>query len=183
VGARGQGAKVNYTWQSLAADGDISVRVSAFKNAHRSDEAGILLRLSMAKDAPYYFAYLTPRDGISVHYRSTPHTQDTTVAHVVGVAPMYLRVARTHNVYHTYVSKDGTTWRAINALRVTSWNKGAVLAGIAATTRTNVSQPGGSFDKVALFVATSPRPHVAHPANAVRQHRGAGKRHQPRHGR
>jgi len=183
VNAKGRDTRVEYAWQSLATDGNISVRVSAFKNAHSTDEAGIMLRQGMDKDAPYYFAYLTPRDGVSVHYRSTSRAQDTTVAHVVGVAPMYLRVARAHNVYHTYVSQNGTTWRAIDALRVTSWSKGAVLVGIAATTRTNVIQPAGSFDKVALIVATNPRPHVAHPANAVRQHRGTGKRHQPRHGR
>lgn len=173
---------VDYAWQSLAGNGSISVRISSFGGASSVDKAGIMLRQDVSKDAPYYFAYVTPHDGVKVSYKVTRRARSVIVSRVVGAAPLYLRIARVRGAYHAYMSKDGKAWRSIDTMPTAAWSKGTVLAGIATASHARSVQTASVFSKIALIKATGPRPHVAHPADTARQHRGAGARPQPPHG-
>jgi len=155
----------HYVWQQLSADGTISAHVLSQTNTSDWAKAGVMLRQSTDAGSPYYFAFVTPGNGIDVQYRATPGPNGTSaqLVQIAGTAPAYLMVARSGNTYTTYTSTDGVTWRAVAGSSITLNLSGPILAGLAVTSRSPGNLGTATFDTVHVST-TAPPPPTACPS-------------------
>src|SRR5207248_16528 len=123
----------HFVWQSLAADGSVSAHILSQTNTSTWAKAGVMLRQSTDPASAYYFAAVTPGNGIVVQYRTTQGSSAQQLNAFAGTLPTYLMVARSGNTYTTYTSTDGKTWTAVAGSSMTLNLSGPVLAGLAVT--------------------------------------------------
>ena len=67
----GTADQFHYVWQQLTADGSVSAQVLTQTNTDPWAKAGVMLRQSTDAGSPYYAAFVTPGNGITVQYRTT----------------------------------------------------------------------------------------------------------------
>src|SRR2546421_4443318 len=61
-------------------------------------------------NSAYYYAMLTPGNGINVQYRSSTGAAAQWPASLAGTQPAYLQVGRVGSTFTAYTSNDGVTW-------------------------------------------------------------------------
>jgi GH35 family endo-1,4-beta-xylanase len=70
-------------------------------------KAGVIVRQSLAADAPYFAALATPNNGLIVQYR-TLHGGTTTASQLTGVVPpVYVRIVRNGDSFTAQYKKNG----------------------------------------------------------------------------
>jgi outer membrane protein assembly factor BamB len=153
-----------YISKPLAADGTISARVVSQTSKEQNDwaKAGVMLRATTDPGSPYYGAFVTPANGITIQYRAT-QGGITNQMGIPGAAPAYIEVARYQNSYTAYTSKDGVTWTIVAGSSVTLNMPGAIRAGTAVTSHNSGVFSQVVFDTIALG-NTAPIPPIACPA-------------------
>jgi hypothetical protein len=138
----------HFVWQSLAADGNMTTRVTSQTNTSVWAKAGIMMRATVNPGSPYYAAFLTPGNGVVVQWRSVLGGTSAQVA-TSGVAPVFLRVVRTGTSFSAATSTNGTTWTAIPGSTISLTNlSGTLLRGFAVTSHSNGTLSTGVFDTV-----------------------------------
>ena len=83
----------------LAADGSVSAQVLTQTNTDPWAKAGVMLRQRPMPGSPYYAAFVTPGNGITVQYRATQGGQAAQLAVIAGTVPAYLAVARSGSTF------------------------------------------------------------------------------------
>jgi outer membrane protein assembly factor BamB len=147
----GTADQFHYVWQSLPADGSLTVRVTSQTNTSSWAKAGVMLRLTTDPGAPFYDVVATPSNGVSIQYRAAASTSAQLAANVASLIPVYLRVARTETTFAAYTSTDGVTWTLVpNSSVAIPALSGALLAGMAVTAHNNGVLSTATFDSVAL---------------------------------
>ncbi len=143
----------HYDWQSLAANGIISARISAQTNTDVWAKAGLMLRATTDAGSPYYAVFMTPGNGIAVQYRLAQGGGSGQVL-MTGIPPLYLEVARAGTTFTAYTSTDGVTWTAMPGSSVSIPNlTGALLAGLAVSSHNVAAVSTVSFDTVSFGTA------------------------------
>jgi len=124
-----------YAWQPVTDDASVSLRITAQTSAEPDPwaKAGPMLRTTADPQSAYYFAFVTPGNGIVVQYRTAAGVDAKQALAVAGAPPAYLRVARAGNVYSTYRSNDGITWTYLKGSSVQLALPAAIIGGIAVT--------------------------------------------------
>ena len=141
----------HFVWQSLAGDGSVSARVVTETNTSSWTKAGVMLRQSTDAASPYYFAFVSPGNGIVVQCRTVSGKQIQQMTSFTGTVPAYLSVARTGNTYTAYTSSDGVTWTPIAGSGITIASmSGAALAGLAFTSHNAPVLGTATFDNVSV---------------------------------
>jgi hypothetical protein len=146
----------HFVWQALAADGTLSARVVSQTSTDPWAKTGIMLRQTSDPGATYYFAFVTPSNGINVQYRASQGAVAASLASIPGTVPAYLRVARSGNTYSAYTSSDGVTWTYVSGTSVTLSTSGALLAGLAVTSHNTTALSTATFDTFAIGAAATP---------------------------
>ena len=123
----------HYVWQSLAADGSVSAQICSQTNTDGWAKAGVMLRQSTDPGSPYYFAFVTPGNGIDVQYRTAQGVNAQQLVAIAGTVPAYLAVARSGSTYSAYTSSDGNNWNLVAGSSITLNMSGSILAGVAVT--------------------------------------------------
>lgn len=123
----------HYVWQPLAADGSVSAQVVSQSNSSSWAKAGVMIRQNSTAGSAYYFAMVTPSNGVVIQYRSAAGAKSQTQVSISGNVPVYLAVARTGTTFTAYTSSDGVNWTAVSGSSVTINMTGSVLAGLAVT--------------------------------------------------
>ena len=137
----------HFVWRSLANNSTVSTRVTALQQTNELAKAGVMLRTNTDDDAPYYAAFLTPRKGITIRYRTVKGLNAQVVtANEAFHPPAYLRVARWKNIFTTYVSPDGVTWTALGGSSVPMDIQGPMLGGMALTSHNAALVGSATFD-------------------------------------
>jgi hypothetical protein len=152
----GTADQFHYAWQTLAADGAVSARVSSQTNTNAWAKAGVMLRQSSDPSSAFYAAFLTPGNGIAVEFRTAGAVGAGGIATIAGTAPTYLEVTRTGNTYCAYTSSDGMTWTNVAGSCTLLSTSGAVLAGLAVTSHNNGTLSTATFDTVAVSSTIPP---------------------------
>ena len=129
----GTADQFHYVWQTLAANGSVSAHVTSQSNTSGWAKAGVMLRSTTDPGSPYFAAFITPSNGISVQYRRTQAGTTAKVAIASGTVPTYLEVSRSGGTFSAYVSPDGVTWTLIAGSTVTLNITGSMLEGLAVT--------------------------------------------------
>ncbi|MBV9713167.1 MAG: hypothetical protein JO011_19870 [Ktedonobacteraceae bacterium] len=148
----------HFVGQSLAADGSVSARVVTQTNTSSWSKAGVMLRQSSNPGSAYYFAFVTPGNGIVVQYRTAQGNKMQQKTSISGTVPAYLKVARSGNTYTAYTSSDGVNWTAIAASATSISMSGSALAGLAFTSHNAAALGTATFDNVNISTATPLNP-------------------------
>ncbi len=148
----------HYVWQSLSADGTISAHVLSQGNTSSWAKAGVMLRQSTDPGSPYYYAFVTPGNGINIQYRSAQGAAAVQQLNTAGIVPAYLMVARSGNTYSTYTSTDGNNWTYVIGTGVTLNLSGPMLAGLAVTSHSEGTLNTATFDTVNVNTTAPPPP-------------------------
>jgi hypothetical protein len=123
----------HYIWQSLAADGSITARVTAQTNTSAWAKGGLMMRATTDPGSPYYGVFATPGNGVAVQWRTT---QGGTSSQLLtsGTPPVYLQISRSGSTFTALTSADGSTWTPVPGSTMTLPNLGgATLSGLAVT--------------------------------------------------
>jgi hypothetical protein len=132
-GIYGTADQFHYAWQQLASDGSVSAQVVSQSNSSSWAKAGVMIRQDSTAGSAYYFAMVTPGNGIVIQYRKAAGTGAQSLVTISGSVPVYLAVARSGTTFTAYTSSDGVNWTAVSGSSVTINMTGSVLAGLAAT--------------------------------------------------
>ena len=160
----GNSDQFHFVSQSLAADGSVSARVISQTNTDGWAKAGVMLRQSTNPGSPYYFAFVTPGNGINVQYRAAQGAASAQLIAFTGTVPAYLMVARSGNTYTAYTSTDGTTWNLVAGSSITlSGMSGPISAGLAVTSHNGGALSTVTFDTVSVSTTVPPPPPVVCP--------------------
>jgi outer membrane protein assembly factor BamB len=129
----GTSDQFHYVWQTLTGDGSVSAQVLTQTNTSSNAKAGVMIRQDSTASSAYYFAAVTPGNGIFVQYRKAAGAGAQTLIKLSGSVPVYLAVARTGTTYTAYTSSDGVNWTAVAGSSITINMTGSTLAGLAVT--------------------------------------------------
>ena len=129
--------------QPVTGDGTVVARVVAQDSHEASAAAGIIMKESTARTAPYAALFVSPGRGVRMHtFRLEQGGSATTGAR-------WLKLTRTGDVITGYESADGTTWSQVGTITLRGL-PARVEAGllVASGTRTDTS---ARFDNVSVF--------------------------------
>ncbi len=127
----------HYVYRALPGDGSITARVTSLQYTDSWAKVGLMIRDTLAPEAPFAGLYLTPGNGVALQWRGAAGWSCNTWS-TSGYAPTWLRLERAGNTFSASVSDDGANWRqfasvsvALGAnvyvgLAVTSHNAGAL---------------------------------------------------------
>lgn len=104
----------NFRYVPLTGDGSLVARVVAQTDSHEWAKAGLMIRASGERGAPYAAIMTTPRHG--VHLQSG--FGDTDVAGSTVDTPRWLRLDRAGTTVTGYESADGTAWKRVGSVQV-----------------------------------------------------------------
>jgi outer membrane protein assembly factor BamB len=129
----GTADQFHYISQTLSSDGSVSAQVVSQTNTSSWAKAGVMIRQDSTAGSAYYFAFVTPGNGIVIQCRKVAGGGAQTLVTISGSVPVYLAVARSGTTFTAYTSSDGVNWTAVSGSSVTINMTGSVLAGLAAT--------------------------------------------------
>lgn len=147
----GDADQFHFVWHSLTANSTVSARVTALQQTDPLAKAGVMLRAGTDDDTPYYAAFVTPHQGLTVRYRAIKGLNAQVVtANSDFQLPTYLRIARWKNIFTTYVSMDDITWRALDGSSVSMDLQGPMLGGLALTAHKTTLMSSATFDSFSV---------------------------------
>ena len=142
--------------QPLSADGTVTAHVTAQQPTNPWAKAGPILRATTDPGSPYYAAFVTPGNGITVQWRSAQGAT-TNQRVIAGAVPAYLMIGRfttsganPQTYYTAYTSPDGSTWTAVAGSTVALNMAGPLLAGFAITSHNQGVGSAVTLDSVAV---------------------------------
>ncbi|MDI6451243.1 LamG-like jellyroll fold domain-containing protein [Anaerobaca lacustris] len=99
-----------YAYKSLSGNGSIVVRVDSLVRSDGWAKAGVMIRETLEPGSKHAFVAVTPDNGVSFQRRPVAGTTsyNTDVAGIV--APHWVKLTRTGNVFTAQQSADGVTW-------------------------------------------------------------------------
>src|SRR4051812_6032725 len=102
--------------QTVAGDGSITVRITGMTDTNGWAKAGVMIRDSLAANAPNVFLAATPEwHGITAQQRAATGDNTGNVAGHAVIPPYWLRLTRTGTTVIAATSPDGTTWSTVTS--------------------------------------------------------------------
>jgi hypothetical protein len=142
----------------------IIARVSGVQNTDAWAKAGVMIRSSLAANAPNAFIAVTPGNGVTWQYRTTAGGNSGNSAVGGLIAPYWVRLVRSGNTFTGYRSTNGVTWTQQGTTTITIG--ATVYVGLALTSHNNSSSCVGTFDNVSVPNWTTAPPPTA-PAGLI----------------
>lgn len=150
---RGSGADIwdtsdefRFVYQPLKNDGSIVARFTSQTNTDRWAKAGVMIRGSLAADAPHAMAVVTPDNGIAFQRRLRLGGWSIHDAGPNHSAPSWLCLVRRGNRIYAYSSKDGMKWTHLGTSEIAM--EGTVYVGLIATSHNDGAITTATFDNV-----------------------------------
>jgi len=104
-----------YVYQTLNGDGQIVAQVSSLQNINGFAKAGVMIRGSLAANAPHAMVDLTAGYGAEFSRRTTSGGSTTVTSYRGPAAPYWVKLVRSGSTFSAYVSQNGATWIAIGS--------------------------------------------------------------------
>ena len=160
----GTSDQFHFDSQPIKADGTVGGRVTTQTNTDGWAKAGFMLRQSTDPSSAYYYAFITPGNGVSVQYRAAPGANAQDPVRIAGTVPAYLQVARSGSTFTSYSSTDGVTWTPIAGSSRQLQMAGPILGGLAVTAHSANQSGTATFTGVAIGQTAPLPPGQACPA-------------------
>jgi alpha-tubulin suppressor-like RCC1 family protein/regulation of enolase protein 1 (concanavalin A-like superfamily) len=144
----GKADACQFIYQTLTGDGQIVARVAGFQSADPSAKGGIMIRETLAPNSLNASMLTTPGSGSFFESRVATGS-DTTSVFVPGVvAPVWVKLSRSGNVFSGYRSTDGLNWILTGSQTITMGSR--VFIGLAVDSHNNSALCSCAIDNVAL---------------------------------
>lgn len=119
-----------FAYQPLRGDAILTVRVTGMLDTDPWAKAGLMIRESLAPEAPNVLLCVTPHQGVALQQRLASGQPATSVFGLPqGQAPYWLRLQRRGDQFTAEASVDGRTWLSAGAATVSM--PAQVYAGLA----------------------------------------------------
>ena len=146
----------HFVHRQVTGDVNIRARVSSLEGTHRWTKAAVMIRASLAADAPNAVALVSRLKGYSFQRRVTPGAWTDFTAGGTGTAPGWLRLVRSGDSIEAFRSANGTTWTSMGTDVVPMG--ATVYVGLAFTNHDVNAMGRGVFDNVTV-TTTTPAPN------------------------
>ncbi len=135
---------------SLTGNGMITARLASQTLYSGLDKQGLVMRDDLSNSSRNVQVQISGTGGVTMVYRTTANTAGSSASAVTGTMtlPQWLRLARTNNVFTTYISSNGANWTLVGTKSMTL--NTTVFAGFAVCSRNNGSLDSGTFDNVSV---------------------------------
>jgi regulation of enolase protein 1 (concanavalin A-like superfamily) len=134
--------------QWWTADATATIRVQSLQQTHQWAKMGLMVRETTAPGSRHVMLIVSAAKGVAMQYRDEPGGISRNVVLSTGAPPEWLRLRRSGNTFTGYASEDGTTWRAIGAIRL-PLNLDTYV-GVALTSHNNSTLAKGVFDNLTI---------------------------------
>jgi regulation of enolase protein 1 (concanavalin A-like superfamily) len=145
----GTSDQFHYVYQQISGDVDVIARVQSITAQHAWSKAGVMIRASLAANAPHAYVVASAAKGVSFQRRTAAGgVSSATAASTTAVPPAWVRAVRTGTTVTTYWSTNGTTWTRIGA--VTLPLSASAYVGIAVTSHNASARTTAAVSNVAV---------------------------------
>ena len=104
-----------FAYQPLHGDGSIVARVDSIGNTDPWAKAGVMIRESLSDDARCVYMVVTPASGVSFQWRRFIGVTPESATEAGIIAPQYVKLTRTGDVFTAQYSADGSAWQDLAA--------------------------------------------------------------------
>lgn len=150
-GAWGAEDSLQFAYGVLEGDGQIFARVVKLDDAHGAMAGGIMLRQSVAADAPMASASVQPSGEVRLSCRPMGEASEGRREEEVTARP-WIRLTRRGDLISVYGSRDGRFWDLVESESVAM--KDPVLVGVGAWSTGNAWVGEVQIDSVAVVPGT-----------------------------
>jgi hypothetical protein len=99
-----------YACKTLTGNGSIVVRVESMMNTHASSKAGLMIRQTLDPSSKVAYMVVCYSSGVSFGWRPQPGGAMASALQANLVAPQWVKLTRTGDVFTAQYSADGKTW-------------------------------------------------------------------------
>jgi regulation of enolase protein 1 (concanavalin A-like superfamily) len=100
-----------FAYKQLSGNGSITLRVDSLGNTNVWAKAGPMIRETLDAGSKNAYIAVTPGSGVSFQWRDAANGASANSATAALVAPYWVRITRTGNVFKAEYSADGKTWK------------------------------------------------------------------------
>jgi hypothetical protein len=126
----------------------ITARVASVENTHVWTKAGVMIRATLDAASQQVDAVVSSSKGLAMQYRAAPGSTSMQAGTAGGTAPRWLRLKRAGDVFTSYWSADGITFRELGSVTVPMPN--AVWIGLAVTSHSAGAIATARFDNILI---------------------------------
>jgi hypothetical protein len=151
--------------KNVSGDTQINARLVSqqFVGVEGKAQVGLMMRQSSEANSPYYGAFLTSHVGLVVQYRTSfggYTTQDVQLPHTSF--PVYLRIQRVGDQFHTEESADGKDYTVVPGSTANIVMPITLNSGLAVSSQNTNTMETAVYSNVS-FTAASPNSHPPKP--------------------
>jgi hypothetical protein len=123
-----------FVYARLERDGEITARVDSLSAPHSWAKAGVMIRETLSPRSRFAYTLVSAGNGVDFQYRSYTggYARQSGTHDRVSRAPYWVRLQRIGNVFTSYVSPDGHSWRQQGNSRTITMSS-SVYVGLAVT--------------------------------------------------
>lgn len=152
-----------HVFRPLPGDGEVAARMISQGHSNARALAGLMVRESLAADAPHFSVLTRPGEGLEVAARASAGA-DTAMPYAGAFAPpQWLKITRRGNQFRAWRSADGETWTPLGESATVTMGASA-FAGLAVTAHDRFLWNQAVFDGVRALAA----PEEEEPAPRLR---------------
>jgi hypothetical protein len=150
----------HFVYQPISGNVEIVARVVSIAHIDDWSKAGVMIRESLTASSRHASVFLTPASGFAFQRR--PVTAEESV-HTGGesIAPGWVRLVRTGDLFEAYSSADGASWTMIGSDRIGMGDTAYI--GLAVTSHATTTLTTAVIDgvRIAADTATNNAPAVS----------------------
>lgn len=135
-----------YAYKNLDGDGSMTVRVESLARSDGWAKAGVMIRESLHPGSKHAFICETPDYGVSFQQRPQAGNVMSQVSVTGTVAPRWVKLTRTGDVFTAQQSADGVTWANVTFTAPVNISMAkSVLIGLAVTSHNAAVSTAAEF--------------------------------------
>jgi regulation of enolase protein 1 (concanavalin A-like superfamily)/PKD repeat protein len=148
-----------FVYQGIAGDGEIVARVTGIENTNAYAKAGVMIRESLAANAPHAMIDVNPTGNAEFESRHTTGGVTSWLAGASQTRPTWLRLTRSGSTIVASLSTDGVTWRPMGSTTLSIATNAVV--GLVVTSHNATVLNTSTFDHVSVSRPTTSVPPAA----------------------
>ena len=134
--------------RSPSGDAALIARVGSVQASDAYAKAGVMFRAGTSADSAFAHLFIGPST-VGFEFRTAGGGAAAANAYVGAIAPRWLKLVRTGNVFRAYYSADGTTWTQLGTAQTITMPASAT-AGLAVTAHAAALLNSSTFTDVSL---------------------------------
>jgi RHS repeat-associated protein len=139
---------IHFVYQPMSGDGTIVARVASLQNGQNYDEAGVMIRETLAPGATMAFSGFQA-GATRFTYRTTTGGSSSSSTGSTVALPYWFMLIRSGNTFKGYAAPDGVNWTQVGSTQTITM-AGNVFVGLAVTSTSNSALTAGTFDNESI---------------------------------